>query len=136
MHQTAKDHRRYKRQVRTSMKTGTLKKCFHANQVLFLILNSTESGFGSDIFDVNATDTGRHSSTTERVRHRSVFSTYLMVCVSLFRHCLNEMQTPMKKQATILCLIIEVDMYLERNLITWPLSALIYFLSIDTSIVY
>ncbi|CAF1244671.1 unnamed protein product [Rotaria sp. Silwood1] len=28
--------------------------------------NSTESGFGSDIFDVNATDFGRHSSNMER----------------------------------------------------------------------
>ncbi len=30
--------------------------------------NSTESGFGSDIFDVGATDFSRHTSTIERVR--------------------------------------------------------------------
>ncbi|CAF1082791.1 unnamed protein product [Adineta steineri] len=37
--------------------------------------NSTESGFGSDIFDVGATDLGRHSSTNERAfseRHANI----------------------------------------------------------------
>jgi hypothetical protein len=41
-------------------------------KILFLILSmffhSTESGFGSDIFDVGATDFTRTSSTIERVR--------------------------------------------------------------------
>ncbi|CAF4560974.1 unnamed protein product, partial [Rotaria magnacalcarata] len=30
--------------------------------------NSTESGFGSDVFDVNSTEFGRHSSAIDRVR--------------------------------------------------------------------
>lgn len=33
-----------------------------------ILLSSTESGLGSDIFDANATDFGRHSSNMERVR--------------------------------------------------------------------
>jgi hypothetical protein len=33
----------------------------------YFVSNSTESGFGSDIFDLGATDFGRQSSTHERV---------------------------------------------------------------------
>jgi hypothetical protein len=36
--------------------------------MFFAFFDSTESGFGSDIFDVGATDFTRHSSTIERVR--------------------------------------------------------------------
>jgi hypothetical protein len=49
------------------MKTGTLKKN-GIFRMFFAFFDSTESGFGSDIFDVGATDFTRHSSTIERVR--------------------------------------------------------------------
>lgn len=70
-------------------------------------LYSTESGLGSDIFDVGATDYSRHPSTIERVG---------MICHTiekshvrfLRRHFPNELLISMKKPTMILCLIIEV----------------------------
>ncbi len=66
MHQAQKDHRHYKHRVHISMKTGTLKH--EIFRMLFVFFDSTESGFGSDIFDIGATDFTRHPSTIERVR--------------------------------------------------------------------
>jgi hypothetical protein len=61
------------------------------SSISYLNENSTESGFGSDIFDIGATDFGRNSSTIERV---NLYFTrfYYVYVVFYLRHSLNELQ--------------------------------------------
>lgn len=49
------------------MKTGKENKLISYRLIICMTFHSTESGLGSDIFDVGAGELGRHSSTMERV---------------------------------------------------------------------
>ncbi len=61
------------------------------SSISYLNENSTESGFGSDIFDLGATDFGRNSSTIDRVNFS--FSRFYYICLIFYlRHSPNELQ--------------------------------------------